>query len=241
MNQTLQPSASSKGLEHIVQVEPLSDVSLVIVHVNEHYDSVQCSKAPISKLLEARVASHVYEHSAFNESFLASSLGLDWRQNRKYEDFELNRINYHIIDNETDPKNYEIQSLQGRRLIIVGGGVDNCHKSVSDAATKQLYESLLTAKVNELHLPVDCIYKSDEGYEGGDTWPDIIHNYNPLLTYTVIMKKTGKSYLASVDRKVVQIDMSVEEPTLHLAVWTSSDKMISYLRNHDRLKLNEAI
>lgn len=239
-------SDSSKKLEGIVKAEPLPDVALIIVHVNKEYGSFDCCERPIRKLMEAGIASHVYEHAAYYQSFLKEVLGLDWDNKNKndprYANFECKGVNYHIIDNQTNPGNYEVENLNGRRLIIVGGGVDNCHKKASDAAAQHLYNVLKTAKIREIHLPADCIFESEIESDCGESYLDssITSNYSALGNYVKIMQKAGRSCLASIDRKVVDMDMSIEVPTLHLAVWTSTDDMLSYLRNHERLSLQRS-
>ena len=240
MNQPIQAGGSSVKLEEIVQAEPLADVSLVIVHVNEHYGSHECCEQPVKALLDSRVASHVYEHAAYRQSFLKDVVGINWRGGKRYADYELDGINYHIVDNETDPGNYHIEQLQGRRLIVVGGGIEDCHKAASEAASQQLYSSR-AYKVREIHFPADCVYRTEEDGKEGDVWLEshIAFNLKALGKYVSIMQQSGRSYMVSIDRRVVAMDMSPEEPTLHLAVWTSSDKMVRYLRNHERLSLRK--
>ena len=73
-------SDSSTKLED--RLDPLHDVALVIVHVNDHYGSVVCCKNPIKNILNARVASNVYEHVSHYQSFLGSEIGVktQWKQ-----------------------------------------------------------------------------------------------------------------------------------------------------------------
>src|SRR3989344_7454602 len=106
--------ASPTKLECIIQTEPLLDVSLMIVHVNQHYGSLDCCTDPIKKLIQNKIAKNIYEHSAWNDSFLQRTIGLKWNPGKKYMYFEFDGINYHIIDNETDAGNYHVETLKGR-------------------------------------------------------------------------------------------------------------------------------
>jgi len=243
MENPIQDSGSSKKLEGKILATPLRDVSLVIVHVNDEYESLACCEGRIRRLMDERIAAHVYEHSTYGESILKKILGLDWegglRTASRYADYDINGIFYHIVDNETDPGNYDIENLYGRRLIIVGGSLDNCHRSASRAAAQYLYDIFKGDQIREVHLPADCIYKTDIKSDSGDSWLDsnITHDYKTMQAYIEIMKKVGRSYFVSLDRLLTSADFSVEEPTLHLAVWTSTDKMVDYLRNNRRLLL----
>ncbi|MBD3164539.1 hypothetical protein GF323_05015 [Candidatus Woesearchaeota archaeon] len=229
-------SDSSKDLEKIVD-EPIEDVSLVIVHVNEFYETNGCS---VAKILEQRLAKNVYEHAAHNQSYLADHFSIGWGSSgNRYFNFEIDQIRYHIVDNETSPGNYDIENLQGSRLIMLGGYAGACHKKATDKAAQILYGLMQSGNIGELHLPADMIAGESEGYEGGDTWPDIIKNPSVLRSYEAVLKDLKKSYFVSFDRKVTSMDMSIDEPTIHLAIWSSSDQLVSYMRNHDRLKIDE--
>jgi hypothetical protein len=220
--------SAGSGLEKIAQQEPLPDTSLVIVHVNRHYGSVECCKEPIQKLLDARVASHVYEHSTDHESFLQNKLG--FIPEGRYSDFELDGVNYHIVDNETDPGNYQIEGLQGEKVIIVGGGISHCHKKATEAVVAQLLAQKPTRSI-EIHLPGDCIYQCREGGREGERElvGYIPHDYRALGKYSQIMPQTGKGYAASFNGRLLT-------PKLHLAVWSSSAHMLEYLRNDEKLR-----
>lgn len=235
----LQTKASDSSQVLEARLEPIPNVALVIVHVNDHYESVDVCEKPIKQLLEARVASHIYEHASHYQSFLRTTAGVkpEWKQ--RYTSVEQDGINYCIINNETDPGNYDIAQLSERRLILVGGGLGDCHNRASSAATEYLFSRLRTSKVREIHLPLDSIYTAKQVTFDGELYIDVNLNGKPddLLKYVNLVKQQGRSYLATVDRKVVAMDMSFEQRTLHLAVWHNSTDMISYLRNKDRLSL----
>ncbi len=246
MTQPIIASDSSQSLE--TRLEPLPDVSIVIVHVNEHYESIGCCSIALKKLLEARVAKDVYEHSAYHESFLQEEIGLQWNPKRgespRYSDFELEGIRYHIVDNETVPGDYTIDNVQGRRFIVVGGSVGNgnCHELASERLAEQIFGILVANNVRELHFPLHCIYKSEIGYDSGEEYMDAYIASDPkiVLGYTAHIKEAGRSFIATLDRQVVDMSLSFEEPTLHLAAWTSIKDMVSYLRNHEKLVLRKA-
>ena len=222
--------SAGSGLEQLVQAEPLPDVSLVIVHVNQHYGSVECCTEAINGLLNARIASHVYEHSADHQSFLRDVVGLNHTPGPKYAHMELDGINYHIVDNETDPGNYHIEGLQGEKVIIVGGGLSHCHKKATEAVVAQLLAQK-SSRTIEIHLPGDCIYKSREGGKEGEHELEgyVSHDYRALGRYSQIMPQMGKGYVASFNGRLLT-------PAMHLAVWSNSKQMIDYLRDNEKLR-----
>lgn len=231
-------------LELKLKAAPSPEVSLVIVHVNEHYESLSVCENDVRKLLEARVALNVYEHSAYYQSVLAEILGLTWPKTRennpRYTPFQIDGIFYHIVDNETIPGNYEIDGLQGRRLIVIGGGIDYCHKLACASAAGQLIKTV-PDKVSEIHIPIDCLYESSKGYDCGEYYLQVsgVADCSKLLGYAEIMAASNISNFVSIDGRILNMNASFEEPTLHLAIWSSSDIMISYLRNKERLRLKE--
>lgn len=244
MSKTTRPSDSSSGLESIVKATPLQDVSLVIVHVDEHYGSVECCSDNLKQLLGSRVAANVYEHSAWGESFLHNEVGIDWnpqpKERKRYTECTVDGIKYCIVDNETKPGDYHVDPLEGRRLILVGGNAYHCHQLATTAALKYLFEKVITDKVREVHLPADCIYHAGFSFieDEGDARSYLIRSVSQMIDYRKLAGQ--RSHIISVNRKVVSMDASFEEPTLHLALWNSFGDMVNYLRNHERLTLKEA-
>jgi hypothetical protein len=162
-----QISDSSNGLEACLN-EPLRDVSLIIVHVNQHYDSFNCCEEQLSKLLKNRVALNVYEHVAWYQSFLQSNLGLDFDTTKRNTNIRVNGVNYHLINNETRPGDYNINDLNGDRFIIVGGGIGRfCHGSATKNVIDQLFLNVEKTGIKEIHLPLDLLYETQQKSESG--------------------------------------------------------------------------
>ncbi len=261
MNQSNQASDSSKNpkisdskLEQIVEVssqgnppqivrviqsdlvQPSQDTSLVIVHVNNYYGSECVCFDSILHLLEERIASIVYEHASHDEAFLEKYLGTPFNRGQRYSAYDGLGIHYCMVDNETDPGNYRIDPITGRRFIMVGGGLGNCHKKATETLVDQLYENN-PDKVSEIHLPADIVYSPTEGYEGGDRWLEgvIKNDISGLRAYSEVFG--DRSYLMSVDKRIVDSNVSFEEPTIHLAVWSNLGKMMDYVKKKERLKI----
>jgi|TARA_Y100000310_G_C20503648_1_gene725293 hypothetical protein len=233
MKKTIQASNSSTKLEKVIEGS-LADVGIVIVHINEHYASEFIGPS-IMDLVDSRVASHVYEHVAWHDSLLRKHKDVPFKKGR-YSTMKSKGIKYTTVNNETDPGNYDIINLNQRRLIFVGGGLGYCHQKASQKAFEQLY-LLSLEKVNEIHFPLDLIYSNSVEYDSGEQYlsANIPGDVQGLMKYASVL--SDQSSLISVDKKVVEMDMSFEKPTLHLAIWHQSKDMLSYLRNHEKLSL----
>lgn len=233
MKKSINPDSSPANLERIVRVEPLSDVSLIIVHVNESFGSVRCCKEPLKRLLGERIASHVYEHVDSKKSFLQEYYEIKpLRNGSRYSDIVQNEgIFYRMIFNEKKDETYVIKGMKGNRFIIVGGQIGTCHFATTEAIAKELYSM---PGIHEVHLPIDSIYEDGESYEGGDTEKaaTIVHDIRKLAPYKQIL--SGKSYFLSLDEDVIG-SFSIYQPTIHMAFWSSMDNMLNYLRKEERL------
>ena len=220
-------------------ITPLEDVSLVIVHVNNHYGSFDCCREQLNQLLDSRVARYVHEHSAFYESFLEKevlNLGWAWQKRDKsdHAEFSKNGVTYSSVNHEIDPKNYKIDNLSGKRVIIVGGAVSQCHKSSVERTAEYLYSRLVPGEIGEIHIPVSLTYTMmlDDNDKAV-----LSNNSSSLLDYESVFGCNGKTKdrIISLDSKLVSSCFSPKEPIVHLAIWTELEDMINYLRNNGRI------
>ena len=87
---------------------------------------------------------------------------------------------------------------------------------------------------------MDLIYSNSVEYDSGEQYlsASIPWDVQGLMKYASVLN--DRSSLISVNKKVVEMDMSFEKPILHLAIWHQSEDMISYLRNHEKLSLKES-
>ena len=264
MISTTQPSDSSEVLEARLE-EPLADVSLVIVHVHNgqyrrtgagtlYYDAYEPMVGPVKGLIEERVASNVFEHCAYNQSVLDNLLKLGWKPGKRHADFEKDQVNYHLIDNETNPGDYSIPVV-GRRIIFAGGSIANCLKRAGKEQGAELFLNHTGERPKEMHFAVGLLYDFDYVDEEGDFEIRVSQSMGPLYAvHQLYPFLGGKSYFISVDgvipkemvfvsdsrdRSILPFQVSFEEPTMHLALWSSPNLMLDYLRNNQRLTIGD--
>lgn len=264
MISTIQPSDSSEVLEARLE-EPLVDVALVVVHVHNgqykglgacplHYDAYEPMVGPVQKLIEEKVASNVFEHCAYNQSVLDNLLKLGWKPGERYTDFEKDGVIYHLIDNETRPGDYSLP-LTGRRIIFAGGSISNCLKRAGWKQGEELFSKDTGERPKEMHFAVGLLYDFEYVDEEGDFEIRVSQSMGPLYAvHQLYPFLGGKSYFISVDgvipkervfisdardRSILPFQVSFEEPTMHLALWSSPNLMLDYLHNNQRLTIGD--
>lgn len=222
---------------------PLEDVAIVAVHINSHSRSLQCCSDNLRELLAMKLAGNIYEHSANSQSVLLHDfLNIDWKTQERTLvrtiDFDIEGTNYHVINNEFSKRRYEIPNLRGDRLIVIGGGLEACHKEATKALIKKLDEDTTKADISELHFPADIIYESnsqeEEEEEEDSSGVHLVKDARKLLSYAELLdSKAGR--IISLDGRIKYEDFSPEEKTFHMAFWSCFRDTADYIRNNRRL------
>lgn len=129
--------------------KPVSGLSLVIVHAGysgvEHGDVDEVCARPIQSLIDSKIFEKTYEHVSYGSSFV-SHMGIK-------------------ISNDQRPGAYESENIEGNEFVIVGGGLGYCHLKATSALIRQRAKD---RSPTPIHVPLDCTYKNEQGYEGGD-------------------------------------------------------------------------
>ena len=208
MKGSTQSSGSSQGL---VQATSLDELTLVIVHANDKHNPDLAGINNIQTLVDSGIASTIYEHKAHNSS----------------------RVHHRgvIIDNEENPGYYLLPGIfsslpsKSSDIILVGGGIGNCHFGAYLAIMSQLYN-----KPKSIHLPLDCIYEtvvkdSDDGKYLASSTVGLRH---PALNkYMGLVKMCSDHH--SIQKDNVVMDSYEGQRQTTLLIWSTSDKLVDYL------------
>lgn len=178
----------------------LDDIVLIIVHTNDFHNPSKTAVDEIQNLINSNIASVIYEYKA-----------------------SVSQVQHNGILLHNKPGDYLIPDLSGNKFIVVGGGLDYCHKAAYATVLLQTF-----AKSKEVHIPVDCLYEQKK---------QVTTNNPKLDVYITLFKNLCPEYTIFQDLGILYSSGKDNE---RLYLWSSHNQMVDYL-NHRKNKAAQSL